>query len=389
MSNLVAICAQLVQHKLPVYADEKVYCMAKEIQFLRPAEFNSLVLCLGTFHTAKTLLKCNGKSLEGSGAEDVWLEAGVYGAKVIQNSILNGGHYSRSLDAQKLLAESMQRLLYKEFFADKGVANYSHELDILSKLKKSTASGNVPDSQTFLEQFQTSSSKLIDDLKTFINTRSSTNENFRFWCQFLTQHEITLDLLRADREGLWHMHLDAMQRPLYEFAAWDSTNYLRWGTVYLEDARSLPDTAPSVFRNFSEGQSFSIKDTPGRFSAVGGDQKLEQTINLSSKRSDGVIRHAKQKQYVAQWDLIYHEMMAVKNVHREFTGVNESTSEAWHHHESSQSTTDRTEGHIQQMMKYIEDRGSPLSTECPPVLHNFVTKEVMTEEIRNDVLNAH
>ena len=105
-------------------------------------------------------------------------------------------------------------------------------------------------------------------------------------------------------------------------------------------------------------------------------------MNLSSKRSDGVIGHAKQKQYVAQWDLIYHEMMDVKNVHHEFTGVNESTSEAWHHHESSQSTTDRTERHIQQMMKYIEDRGSP-------VLHNFVTKEVMSEEIRNDVLNAH
>ena len=71
MTNLVAICAQLVQHKLPVYADENVYCMAKEIQLLRPAEFKNLVLCLGTFHTAKTLLKCTGKSLEGSGAENV------------------------------------------------------------------------------------------------------------------------------------------------------------------------------------------------------------------------------------------------------------------------------------------------------------------------------
>ena len=81
--------------------------------------------------------------------------------------------------------------------------------------------------------------------------------------------------------------------------------------------------------------------------------------------------------------------MAVKNVHREYTGVNESTSEAWHHHEASQSTTDRKEGHIQEMMKYIEDTGSPLSRDCHPVLHNFATKEVMTEDIRNDVLNAH
>ena len=86
-----------------------------------------------------------------------------------------------------------------------------------------------------------------------------------------------------------------------------------------------------------EGQSFSIKDKPGRFSTVGGDQMLEQTINLSSKCIDGVIGHAKQKQYVAQWDLIYHEMMAVKNLHCEYAGVSENTSSALLHHESSQS----------------------------------------------------
>ena len=75
-----------------------------------------------------------------------------------------------------------------------------------------------------------------------------------------------------------------------------------------------------------EGQSFSIKDKSGRFSAVGGDQMLEQTINLSLKCSDGVIGHAKHKQYVAQWYLIYHEMMAVKNLHCEYPGVNGSTN---------------------------------------------------------------
>ena len=79
-----------------------------------------------------------------------------------------------------------------------------------------------------------------------------------------------------------------------------------------------------------------------------GDKKLEQTINLSPKRNDGVIGHANQNQYVAHWDLIYHEMNAVKNVqYDEYTGVNENMSEAWNHHESSQSTMDRKEGHIQ------------------------------------------
>ena len=41
------------------------------------------------------------------------------------------------------------------------------------------------------------------------------------------------------------------------------------------------------------------------------------------------------------------------------------------------------------MLKCIEDCGSPFSTECPPVLHNFVTIDVMTEKIINDVLSAH
>ena len=115
-----------------------------------------------------------------------------------------------------------------------------------------------------------SSSNLVGDLKNFVEARSSTNENFKFWYQFLERHEIELDLLRADREGLWQLHFDAMQRALYEFAAWDSTNYLRWGTVYLEDARNLPETAPTVYSHFADGHSFSIKDKPGRFSAVGG-----------------------------------------------------------------------------------------------------------------------
>ena len=40
------------------------------------------------------------------------------------------------------------------------------------------------------------------------------------------------------------------------------------------------------------------------------------------------------------------------------------------------------------MMNFIEERGSPFSADCPTKLHNFVTKQVMSTEIRKDVLNA-
>ena len=72
-TNPVAIYALNVSSTnfkfLQIYG--KVYCMAKEIQLLRPAEFKRFVLYLGTFHIAQALLKCTDKSLDWSGAENM------------------------------------------------------------------------------------------------------------------------------------------------------------------------------------------------------------------------------------------------------------------------------------------------------------------------------
>ena len=86
--------------------------------------------------------------------------------------------------------------------------------------------------------------------------------------------------------------------------------------------------------------------------------------------------------------MIYHEMIAVNNLHREYSGMKEITSEAINHHESSETFTKRKEKHIQKMMKYIEMRGSPFSVESPNQLHNFVTKEVMSDVIKTDLLQS-
>ena len=98
--------------------------------------------------------------------------------------------------------------------------------------------------------------------------------------------------------------------------------------------------------------------------------------------------HAKQKQYITQWDLIYHEMMAVNNYYREYAGVHENTSAAYHHHESSKSFTSKNESDVQLLTKYIEQKGSPFSKSCPNNLQNFVTKELMTDNIRTSLLNS-
>ena len=75
-------------------------------------------------------------------------------------------------------------------------------------------------------QFADASKTLIEDLNSFIKTRSDVNENFKFWVQFLDTMAIVRDLLRADREGMWELHLYAVQHTLNLFAAFDSTHYM-------------------------------------------------------------------------------------------------------------------------------------------------------------------
>ena len=99
--------------------------------------------------------------------------------------------------------------------------------------------------------------------------------------------------------------------------------------------RRLSETVTSVYEQFAN-RNFSIKEKPGRFTAVGGDQKLEQSIDLSSKCNTSVIGQAKKKQFIAQCGLIYQEMKAPQNIDRHYTNAVEKTHDAFFHHDASQ-----------------------------------------------------
>ena len=166
MRNVMDICSHLTQKEIPVYSDEGVYCIVREIQLMRPEKFRSLVPCLGTFHLTKTVLKCIGKYLEGSGAELTWLEAGIFGPTVIEKSVLNGGHYSRCLEGMQLLSESLWRLLYQEFFREKGIQPYSFEFVTLNNLRAAVQCRDIAESQRYLAEFGVAS-KIMEHLKLF------------------------------------------------------------------------------------------------------------------------------------------------------------------------------------------------------------------------------
>ena len=111
---------------------------------------------------------------------------------------------------------------------------------------------------------------------------------------------------------------------------------------------------------------------------------FEQTINRSQKSTAGIIGGTGRKQFVDQWEIIYHKMLAVNSLHRIVSADNLSHSEVTVSHEFNTSETISNEKKVTDMISYIESHENPfcLSSITEPKLHSILTQEIMTEEIR-------
>ncbi|KAJ8039008.1 hypothetical protein HOLleu_16589 [Holothuria leucospilota] len=255
---------------------------------------------------------------------------------------------------------------------------------MLVDLKGEVASSSN-ESAAIFQKFEEKSLGLFSNFDQFIDDARSSNETFKYWDTFIYLIQKVENLVRADRDGDWALHLQAVQALLPIFAAFDSTNYLRWCSLYLEDMYKLPDTAPGVYQAFIAGK-FVVKRTHGKFNAVGADMALEQTINRSQKSASGIIGNTMKKKFVAIWELIYHEMLAISNLFRELSGVRSSLSE-----ERVISKTEIATGEqkVQAIIATIERNENPFQLVPDQVkLHNILTQEVMSDDIRSQLLSV-
>ena len=253
--NFKNVLNQLTQSQIAVFCDEGVYHIAREITLQRPDEFSGIVLCLGSFHMIKAFLACIGKYLSGSGCRTIWTQNKVFGIDVVE-SVLSGSHYDRSLDGICLLGECISRLQWVEFLRN-DVSKYINELKIIEELQRVISEKKKSDSLKFLQHFKVSSSKLLKEFEFFCKSQSGISETFCYWENFLKMVQQLKNLLRADRESNWNLHLHVVKEIMPMFSVCDRTNYLRWGSVYIEDMQKLPETAPDVYKAFSSG-NFSL-----------------------------------------------------------------------------------------------------------------------------------
>ena len=108
---------------------------------------------------------------------------------------------------------------------------------------------------------------------------------FAFWDMFLRAVEILLQNIRAERNGLWLLHLKMVAAMLRCFFITNRTNYARWTPAYILDMLNLSETVKSVFMS----GEFSIRHKHGALNSIWSDMATEKTIIKDSKGCRGII----------------------------------------------------------------------------------------------------
>ena len=307
LRSLKSIAERLSQPVLPIACDG-VYSLVVQIWLQQPEMFNNIYPMLGTFHMTKSALKCAGKYIRGSGAEDAFIETQIFGPKTLE-SVLNGGHYYRSFCGLSMLDEAIAKLKMEAFWEKHCHENFQAALNKLSSLKNSVSCKKPSSSQKLMEQFQVDEDviALLSAIKLFDEQCNENSEQCKFWNNFRYIVGVIKNLVLADR-GDFLLSVKSIQDLCPIFHGADAIHYLRYGSFYLKTLKSLKYDHLELHAAFMKGD-FVIKTSKGPFNAVAVDMKLEQTIQRSAKSVGGIIGRSKAVDYVTEWSIIYHDVV--------------------------------------------------------------------------------
>ena len=215
----------------------------------------------------------------------------------------------------QLTMEASWRLLLQKFSAwqtSNGRQSYAQLCDFAAPIAEMFLERRDTDysqlDQNKLDDFMQHVQELRDEFEVFLEEHSQ-NSTFTFWKMYIDLVQILLNFVRAEREGNWELHLEAFQQMLPLMAAYDHTNYTRWGIVYLADMKNLQQTAPAVYNEFTSG-NFGVKRTEGAFNQLLTDQALEH-INKLCKIAGDLVGITHNRPALDRWMLTCSDLAQI------------------------------------------------------------------------------
>ena len=390
MTNFQSIRAQLKQPIMPVFCDEGVYHLMIDIILNEPEIFQDLFPMLGNFHLTKILLRCAGRYLGCSGIGDALIEGGVFGKKVLV-SVLSGGHYVRSLHGMFVISEVFYSLAWKAFWKTKvhDPALIQHFNDLRRLLQTKNRNKCVNEFQIAL----TMTAELKEEFEVFLEECKEKSEICKYLAVFQEIFKCIKNLVAADRDGDWHLHVEAVRSAMPIFRGFDAINYIRYASFYLEKIQVLQITHPSLYEKFKLGY-FVVRDRQqSYFSSVAGDLKLEQSINRFSKGMGGYVcvGSAGNVSAVAEFELLFHEILQIINFVDELMGSKLKHLDTNIQHSLHGSKGLKFHNNILRVLDIVNGKGNPyenVGLAVQPPLHNLMTKAVVEDKQREGILNV-
>jgi len=192
---------------------------------------------------------------------------------------------------------------------------------------------------------------------------------------------VLLMFTRAQRDGIWELHLYSFKCMLPFFVYYDHTNYARWGPVYLAEMHHLPDP---VLQEFQQG-NFVVKRGQQKFNQVDPDMSQEW-LNAIGKKGGGIVGITKTPSALSRWALSYNMRAHIAASTRDMfhLGLHDEIV----HNESTKARTQQDnmdESAILDALKRFNVLGEDAS---PTVLQSVDTKDLATSDIQQSLLNA-
>lgn len=188
----------------------------------------------------------------------------------------------------KLVLEALYRLYQEAFWTwlqqrDQTDLRRDDMEKLVRDIQQAFKSGDRESARLLTEQLESDHVTTLEALhQEFTATGRTQSATFAYWDTFMQGAGTLMRLLRAERDGLFELHLIAVCETIPWCRAADRGNYGRYLPGYINDMITLQEKQPKSYQYLQDG-GFVVRRSSRCFNAVASDQALEQTINRDGR----------------------------------------------------------------------------------------------------------
>ena len=336
---------------------------------------------MGSFHLVCAYMCALGKSIRGSGFEEILIESEICASGSIVK-VITGKHYNRALRVHKLVFEALERLLYQRYEALYGALWNEDAKSILIRLAQQPCKETLDEALT-----NPNCKEGLSNILQFKESirRGEHGKTPQFWLMYMDRVWLILQFHRVTKHNNLDLHLMCLQRMCSLFFAYDHQNYARYTTVYLLYLLNLPHTHPGAEQLLKQnGFSVSRSDVPSSRNAV--DITIEQTINRHAKSRGGIIGFSRSLTTYYRWCLTRHSRATYVQATMQLTDM--ESSETTSHKNLRSPHICQTEKDALKVVAAVGNFINAFEVDCHSHLYCLSSGAPASEDVKEGLLEA-